>query len=124
MPRPRTFDWEGVEYASPEYYRLYRLANNDKSRAYHRKYDTKMYQLHPDRERARRERYMLKYPERIKANRKLNYAVKKGYIIKQPCLVCGDNQSIAHHDDYSKPLEVLWLCELHHKLRHRELKWL
>nr|DAD85891.1 MAG TPA: hypothetical protein [Siphoviridae sp. ctGdK3] len=28
----------------------------------------------------------------------------------------------AHHDDYSKPLQVRWLCRRHHKQLHKELK--
>lgn len=124
MGRPKvlnTFDWSDIEYASPEYYRRWRLANNDHSRRYHRAYDKRMYKEKLSRETARRKRYNNKYPERIKANRKLNYAVKKGYITKLPCNVCNDVKSVAHHDDWDKPLEVIWLCELHHKARHREL---
>ena len=41
---------------------------------------------------------------------------------KKPCEKCGTSKYVhAHHDDYSKPLDVLWLCPLHHKQRHKEL---
>jgi hypothetical protein len=34
--------------------------------------------------------------------------------------VCGDPDAHAHHEDYSKPLEVRWLCTQHHNEAHRE----
>jgi hypothetical protein len=40
-------------------------------------------------------------------------AVKRGEIKYQPCEVCGEKAQ-AHHDDYSKPLEVRFLCRTHH----------
>ncbi len=40
----------------------------------------------------------------------------------QPCEVCGSTvRVVAHHDDYSKPLEIRWLCRSHHGLLHAEL---
>jgi len=62
-----------------------------------------------------------RYPERISANRILQYAVKKGSIKKEPCVVCGNPKSQGHHPDYSKPLEVVWLCAKHHKAIHNPL---
>lgn len=41
---------------------------------------------------------------------------------RPPCEVCGDPKSDAHHEDYSKPLEVIWLCRKHHAERHIEIK--
>ena len=36
-------------------------------------------------------------------------------LIKQPCEVCQDPQSQAHHyKGYDHPLEVRWLCRKHH----------
>lgn len=36
-----------------------------------------------------------------------------------PCEVCDSMENVvAHHDDYSKPLVVRWLCRTHHKEWH------
>jgi hypothetical protein len=41
----------------------------------------------------------------------------------QPCEVCKATEHIhRHHDDYNQPLEVMFLCSLCHKRRHKELK--
>jgi len=59
-----------------------------------------------------------RYPERVRARRLAYQAFKAGKIPKQPCEVCGDPNSQMHHDDYSKPYEVRWLCPKHHKRWH------
>tara|TARA_R100001244_G_C5160549_1_gene130951 strand:+ start:130 stop:552 length:423 start_codon:yes stop_codon:yes gene_type:complete len=46
--------------------------------------------------------------------------LKMGRMVKQDCF-CGSDKSEAHHEDYSKPLEVVWLCRKHHSQRHKEL---
>lgn len=55
---------------------------------------------------------------KIRAREKCAYAVLIGQIVKQPC-ECGAEQSEAHHDDYSKPLDVRWLCKPCHGAAHR-----
>ncbi len=98
----------------------HRLDNLEKVRAY-------------DRERG-------KNPERIKTNiiinrawrnedkrrsnahNKVSRAIKSGLLTKQPCIRCGEQKSLAHHEDYDKPLEIMWLCQPCHKQRHKELK--
>lgn len=53
------------------------------------------------------------------------YALKKGTLKRMPCLMCGTTKNIhAHHDDYSKPLDVMWLCVVHHKSRHAYLDYI
>lgn len=46
-------------------------------------------------------------------------AIRKGYLMRQPCEVCGTEINVeAHHDDYDKPLDVRWLCKTHHAEHH------
>lgn len=62
--------------------------------------------------------YKESFPERRSAQSKLWAALRKGTVVKLPCLVCGDEKSEAHHPDYSSPLDVVWLCPAHHKQAH------
>jgi hypothetical protein len=57
--------------------------------------------------------YNKRYPERRLAKYYLNRAVNKGQVMKpNACSECGATERIidGHHDDYSKPLDVEWLC--------------
>jgi hypothetical protein len=47
-------------------------------------------------------------------------AIQSGNLVREPCEVCGNNAE-AHHEDYSKPLDVTWLCKKHHAARHAEI---
>jgi len=41
--------------------------------------------------------------------------VKRGKIERKPCKICGTNERLEmHHEDHSKPTEVIWLCRKHH----------
>lgn len=57
-------------------------------------------------------------PDKVNAHSKVNYALRKGLLNKLPCEICGEKQVHAHHEDYSKPLEVVWLCKSCHKSLH------
>lgn len=57
---------------------------------------------------------------KAKARRLLRSNVYRGKIKRQPCEVCGSMDAHGHHEDYTKPLDVVWLCVLHHNLRHAE----
>ena len=58
--------------------------------------------------------YAERYPEKVKARKDVYRAVKSGLLVKQPCEVCGCLSVEAHHENYSKPLSVRWLCTKHH----------
>jgi hypothetical protein len=49
-------------------------------------------------------------------------AVCSGKLVKLPCQVCGNQRAQGHHEDYSKPLDVVWLCTRHHADRHIHLR--
>lgn len=60
--------------------------------------------------------------DRLKTNARarIRVLVYRGKLEKLPCTVCGNEKSQAHHADYSKPLEIVWLCARHHKDLHRK----
>ena len=62
-----------------------------------------------------------RYPEKVKARDIVRDALRNGTITKKPCVICGDVNSHAHHDDYTKPLDVKWVCRKHHKEIHKGL---
>lgn len=49
-------------------------------------------------------------------------AIKSGKITRRPCEICGNAKVDAHHDDYSRPLDVRWLCRPHHNEHHLHAK--
>jgi hypothetical protein len=61
-------------------------------------------------------------PLKQKARRAVQYALKTGRIKVEPCERCGFAIGVhAHHEDYSKPLDIMWLCRTCHGERHREI---
>jgi hypothetical protein len=44
--------------------------------------------------------------------------VRAGRIERKPCEICGDTKVEGHHHDYTKPLDVRWLCVKHHRECH------
>lgn len=56
----------------------------------------------------------IKNPHKWIARELVKQAIKKGSLIRQPCVKCGELKSEAHHPDHTKPLEVIWLCRSHH----------
>lgn len=64
-------------------------------------------------------RWLERNPAAAKAHRILRAAVRRGEVKRQSCSLCGGLGSHAHHEDYTRPLDVTWLCRWHHHERHR-----
>lgn len=109
----------------------HRLSNLERVRSYdrlrgsmpHRVAARKEYQRTPafaESHEAAVKRWQAKHPERRRANNILDNAVRKGRLTPWPvCAVpecCGKPEG--HHPDYSRPLDVVWLCAKHHKEVH------
>ena len=59
---------------------------------------------------------------RQRAHNAVRRAINKGILVVSPCSRCFSTRAVAHHEDYDKPLDVMWLCQPCHKQRHKELK--
>jgi hypothetical protein len=68
-------------------------------------------------------KYYKKYPERLIAQQIINKKKRQNKLKILPCLICHSKENIvAHHPDYNKPLEVIWLCQKCHQRLHGNLK--
>lgn len=87
-----------------------------------REYDRQRAKLPSRRESAAKviSEWRAKHPQRRAAHVALGNAVRTGRI--QPWPVCAvpecRGKPEAHHPDYSRPLDVVWLCPSHHKQTH------
>lgn len=100
-----------------EWYREYREKNREKIRAYNRNYNKAW---RDENGYNSEKRYKKKNLEKYIAQQLLNRAIYSNRIKRMPCEVCGAEKAQGHHDDYFKPLEVRWLCPIHHAEHHRK----
>ena len=59
---------------------------------------------------------------KLRAKWQVRNYLKYGLLKKLSCVVCGREKSEAHHPDYNKQVDVIWLCRLHHKRLHMILE--
>lgn len=64
-------------------------------------------------------RYKASNAKKARVREQVRGAIERGDLDRGPCEVCGAHEVEGHHDDYDAPLEVRWLCKLHHDDWHR-----
>jgi len=98
------------------YQRHWRRRNREKALASSRR-SAKKWQASPAGKEWQRQ-YRIRNRDRIRSRRAVHIALRAGTLVKSPCQLCGDPIVEAHHDDYSRPLRVRWLCKKHHERVH------
>jgi hypothetical protein len=89
-------------------------ANREKKRASNNAYHKKISGMRSERTAA----YRASHPDRKAAHQAVQTAIRNRSLGKAACIVCGSEKSSAHHEDYSRPLDVVWYCHVHHMQRH------
>ncbi len=90
----------------------------EKERERDRAYQRTQRNSDPEKKSESNKLYYEANKEKYRAYKKVFRAIRSGLLKKEICKICGKNSVHAHHEDYSKPLDVVWLCASHHKLRH------
>jgi hypothetical protein len=85
-----------------------------------RKQAHEYYVAHKDEHAERVRKYLLKNRDKHNCRQKVRHALAGGRIAKPMFCDCGSLYPQAHHEDYSKPLEVLWVCRDCHRKLHSE----
>ena len=98
-----------------QYFRNYRAKNREKMRAYNRKYNKAWRKKFGYRNEKKWQR---DNPGKEHAAAVARRAIRLGIIKKTPCVLCRKRKSVAHHPDYRRPLHVIFLCHIHHRVIH------
>ena len=64
-------------------------------------------------------KWRVRYPIARAAHVAVDNAVRDGRLVKTSCIQCSNTRNVqGHHQDYSKPLHVVWLCAPCHSRHH------
>jgi hypothetical protein len=98
-----------------DYQRQYESRHPDQKKAYR--------QLHPKMVTEYHKKYKQSHRKSVNASKIIQVRRGRGLIVPPlSCLNCGAEKRAlhGHHPDYSKPLEVVWLCHICHMFLHRK----
>jgi len=97
--------------------KLHRESNIEQSRA-----QQKLYSQTPEGKRSAligSRKWAKKNPEKRRAHEKVKDALRSGKLSREPCRDCSTTEDLmAHHHDYSLPLDIIWLCRTCHRDEH------
>ena len=78
------------------------------------------YKISP-KNKAYSKEYRKNHKKELEAQSKLNKVIINGEIERGDCAICESPNACAHHIDYSKPYDVIWLCPKHHSELHNRI---
>ena len=107
--------------ANPDKVRL--LGREKRRRPKYKEIDKLWHQQHPEQRRSHRLKWEAQNRDKRKAEQAVSNAIRDGKLLRSSqCSQCGATGDIeAHHPDYDKPLDVVWLCTAcHGETRHKE----
>jgi hypothetical protein len=109
---------ELIARRDPERVKVNDRARYERDKPKRRALSNKWHRENRDRSNEISREWARRNPEKREAQIKLGNALRDGRLERQPCEVCGSLKVEGHHDDYSKPLDVRWLCCAHHAEHH------
>ena len=114
--------------ATEEFFRHETRARDPQLRAQCRRCDVddqlRRIAAHPGMKAEGDTKYRCDHPDRHQARVLLHSAVRNGTMSRPSrCERCGlDHQIHGHHEDYTRPLDVKWLCSSCHVAHHRQIR--
>ena len=94
--------------------------NYRKRIAHYTEYERKRTQNKQRKQRALdyQRRRRIEHRDIERAYRIVQYHLRTGKIKREPCELCQNPSTDAHHTDYSRPLFIWWLCHSCHEMVH------
>jgi hypothetical protein len=105
------------------YYETHKDHVKEWGKQYRREHQKEIYERNRAYQQAHREKviewvkaYKIRNPEKAKAQ-----MMAKKIPMRRRCEACKGRATDRHHEDYKKPLEVIFLCRRCHKMLHKEV---